>query len=90
MDKAKIEEIPLKQICKEQKLDPRLSRMLLREAAKDTGKYPNLAKGHAARSPWVWPKGSKGLEEAYAALKGLSMPKNETLPKVPVKPVGKV
>lgn len=69
MDKNKNEQIPLKQICKERKLDPRLSRMLLREAAKDTKKYPNLSKHRAARTPWAWEKGSKGLEEALTVLK---------------------
>jgi len=69
MDKLTIEEISLKQICKERRLDPRLSRMLLREAAKDTKKNPNLAKGRAARAPWSWQKGSKALEEALAVLK---------------------
>ena len=69
MDKAVNEEVTLKQICKEKKLDPRLSRMLLREAAKDAKKYPNLNKGREARAPWAWAKGSKGLEEALAVLK---------------------
>lgn len=69
MDKAVNEEVTLKQICKEKKLDPRLSRMLLREAAKDAKKYPNLSKGRALRAPWAWTKGSKGLDEALAVLK---------------------
>lgn len=61
--------ITLKQICKEQKLDARLARMLLREAAKDTKKYPALSKPRPARTPWMWAKGSKGLEEALDVLK---------------------
>ena len=61
--------ITLKEICKEHKLCPRLSRMLLREAAKDEKKYPNLAKHHKPRTGWVWAKGSKALEEATAVLK---------------------
>jgi hypothetical protein len=61
--------ITLKEICKEHKLCPRLSRMLLREAAKDEKKYPNLAKHHKPRTDWVWPEGSKALEEATAVLK---------------------
>ena len=69
MDKQKIEEITLKQICQEKKLDPRVSRMMLREAIKDTKKYPNLSKNRSARAPWVWEKGSKGLEEALGILK---------------------
>ncbi|AEP10383.1 hypothetical protein [Micavibrio aeruginosavorus] len=69
MDNEKTEEVTLKQICKEKKLDPRLSRMLLREAAKDAKKYPNISKGRAVRAPWAWAKGSKGLDEALAVLK---------------------
>lgn len=69
MDKKTNEEITLKQICKDRKLDPRLSRMMLREAAKDTKKYPNLSKNRTARAPWAWEKGSKGLEEALNVLK---------------------
>ena len=69
MDNNAIEEITLKQICKEKKLDPRLSRMLLREAAKDKKKYPNLSGNRAARAPWAWAKGSKGYDEALAALR---------------------
>lgn len=63
--------ITLKQICKEHKLCPRLSRMLLREAAKDEKKYPNLAKHHKPRSAWIWEKGSKTHDEALNALKSL-------------------
>lgn len=75
MDKQKNEEITLKQICKEKKLDPRLSRMMLREAAKDTKKYPNLSKNRATRAQWAWEKGSKGLEEALTILKPEPQPK---------------
>lgn len=71
MDNKPSEEVTLKQVCKERQLDPRLSRMLLREAAKEVKKYPNLSKGRTARAPWVWGKGSKGLEEALAVLKPL-------------------
>ncbi|MBL8642114.1 MAG: hypothetical protein JNL76_08385 [Alphaproteobacteria bacterium] len=78
MDKAIPEEVTLKQICKERKLDPRLSRMLLREAVKDAKKYPNLSKDRAARAPWVWAKGSKGLEEALAALNATQPQKSPT------------
>jgi hypothetical protein len=69
MNIKKDEIVTLKQLCKDKKLDPRLSRMLLRQAAKDSKKYPNLSKDRPARMPWVWPKGSKGLEEAIAILK---------------------
>ncbi len=75
MDKKENEEMSLKQICKERKLDPRLSRMLLREAAKETKKYPNLSKHRTARAPWAWEKGSKGLEEALTVLNPTQKPK---------------
>lgn len=78
MDKTISEEVTLKQICKERKLDPRLSRMLLREAVKDAKKYPNLSKDRAARAPWVWAKGSKGLEEALTALNATQRQKSPT------------
>jgi hypothetical protein len=60
--------ITLKEICQKEKLDTRLARMILREAAKDTKKYPALSKPRKARTPWAWPKGSKGVEEAIVAL----------------------
>lgn len=69
MDKKEGEAVTLKQICKDRKLDPRISRMMLREAARDTKKYPNLSKHRAIRAPWAWERGSKGLEEALAVLK---------------------
>lgn len=79
MDKPIPEEVTLKQICKERKLDPRLSRMLLREAVKkDAKKYPNLSKDRASRAPWVWAKGSKGLEEALIALNATQPQKSPT------------
>lgn len=59
----------LKDICKEYKLCPRVSRMLLREAAKDEKKHPNLVKHHKPRTAWIWPTGSKALEEALKVLK---------------------
>lgn len=60
--------ITLKEICQREKLDTHLARMILREAAKDTKIYPTLSKPRKARTPWTWPKGSKGLEEAMTAL----------------------
>lgn len=69
MDNKPIEEVTLKQICKEMQLDPRLARMLLREAAKDKKRYPHLSENRGVRAPWSWPQGSKGLNEALAALK---------------------
>lgn len=61
--------ISLKELCKEHKLCPRLSRMLLREAAKDEKKSPSLAKHHKPRTAWIWTQGSKSLEEALIVLK---------------------
>ena len=61
--------IPLKVVCRDLKLDPRLARMILRDAIKDAKKYPTLAKEHKAKMPWEWQKGSKALEEALHALK---------------------
>jgi hypothetical protein len=78
MDKPIPEEVILKQICKAKKLDPRLSRMLLREAVKDAKKYLNLSKDRTARAPWVWAKGSKGLEEALTALNSTQPQKSPT------------
>ncbi len=76
MDKEISEEVTLKQICKERKLDPRLSRMLLRDAVKDAKKYPNLSKERAIRTPWAWVKGSKGYDEALAVLNANQAPMN--------------
>ncbi|MEW7008131.1 hypothetical protein [Lentilitoribacter sp. EG35] len=60
--------ITLKQLCKELKLDPREARERLRTAARDTKKYPELAKSHKPRTPWRWAKGSKGESEVKAVL----------------------
>lgn len=69
MDNSMNAEVTLKQICQEMKLDPRLARMLLRDAAKDKKRYPNLSENRAVRAPWSWPSGSKGLNEALTVLK---------------------
>ena len=61
--------ITLKDVCKEHKLCPRISRMLLRDAVKDNKKYPNLAKQYKPRNAWEWQKGSKEHEEALKVLK---------------------
>ena len=74
---AQAKTMSLKDICKEHKLCPRVSRMLLREAAKDEKKHPNLAKHHKPRTTWIWPTGSKALEEALNILKP-HMPKKAT------------
>ena len=61
--------ITLKQLCKELKLNPREARERLRTAARDTKKYPKLAKMHKPRAPWSWVKGSVGEQEVRALLK---------------------
>ena len=67
--------VTLQEICKQHKLCPRISRMLLREAAKDDKKHLHLAKLHKPRTAWIWPAGSKSLEEALAALKPVQQQK---------------
>lgn len=61
--------ITLKQLCKELKLDPRETRERLRTAARDTKKYPELAKTHKPRTPWKWVKGSAGEKKVRTALR---------------------
>lgn len=63
------ETVTLAQICTELKLDPREARERLRLAVHDPKKHPELAKGHKARSPWEWAKGSLGEKEARAVVK---------------------
>ena len=60
--------ITLKQICKELELGPREARERLRTAARDTKKYPELAKVHKPRTPWRWVKGSAGEKEVRGLL----------------------
>ena len=69
-DKTKptVELVPLKALCKELKLEPRLAREKLRIAVKDSKKYPELAKAHKGRQPWEWAKDAAALKEARAAL----------------------
>lgn len=69
--------ITLDKLCKDLKVNPRDARMLLRLAAKQSDKYPNLGKDHVARQPWQWAPGSKGLEEARKVL--LSAPDAKTV-----------
>jgi hypothetical protein len=49
------ESMNLKELCEELKLDPRVTRMKLREAAKNN---PDLAAIHKPRTQWRWLKGS--------------------------------
>lgn len=60
--------LTLSDLCTELKVEPRLARMQLREAAKDNKSYPNLAREHTPRLPWRWAAGSKSLSEARKAL----------------------
>ena len=49
------EAMTLKELCEELKLDPRVTRMKLREAVKNN---PDLAAIHKPRTQWRWLKGS--------------------------------
>jgi hypothetical protein len=62
------EKLPLKAICNELNVDPRLAREKLRIAVRDPKKYPELAKTHKPRTSWEWAKGSIAEKEARAAL----------------------
>lgn len=62
--------LTLSDLCTELKIEPRLARMRLRDAAKDNKAYPSLAKEHSPRLPWRWAAGSKSLNEARKALTG--------------------
>lgn len=59
---------PLKALCNELNVDPRLAREKLRIAVRDAKKYPELAKAHKPRTSWEWPKGSGLEKEARAVL----------------------
>lgn len=67
-----MEIITLKDLCAELKLNPREARLKLRAAARDPKKHPELAKGHKARTPWRWAKGTTSEKEARTALTGAS------------------
>jgi hypothetical protein len=62
-DKAS-EIITLNALCAELKIDPKEARERLRDAVRDPKKYPELAKSHKPRAPWLWLKGSAGEKEA--------------------------
>ncbi|AXI44194.1 hypothetical protein [Sulfitobacter sp. SK011] len=49
------EAMTLKDLCEELKLDPRMTRMKLREAVKSN---PDLAAIHKPRTQWRWRKGT--------------------------------
>lgn len=60
--------ITLKQLCAELKTDRREARERLRTAARDTKRFPELAKLHKPRAPWSWVKGSAAEKEARVIL----------------------
>lgn len=66
--KGEADLVTLDQLAREMKVPPREARMMLRLAAKQKSKFPNLGREHVARQPWSWTPGSKALEEAKKAL----------------------
>jgi len=66
------EVVTLGALCSELKIEPYDARVKLRAAVKDAKAYPALAKSHAPRKSWEWPKGSPALDEARKALKETS------------------
>ncbi len=64
-----MDKVTLKALCDELILDPRVAREKLRTAVREPKKFPELSKGHKARRPWEWPKGSPAEKEARAVLK---------------------
>lgn len=62
--------IPLKVICADNSIEPRIARMKLRKAVKDAKKYPALHASHNANARWEWPKGSTALDDVLKAIKG--------------------
>ena len=55
MEDIMAEAMTLKDLCEELKLDPRMTRMKLREAVKNN---PDLAAIHKPRTQWRWLKGT--------------------------------
>ena len=60
--------LPLKALCAELKVEPRVAREKLRAAIREPKKFPELAKAHQPRRPWEWTKGSSAEKEARAAI----------------------
>ena len=58
--------VTLKMLCTELKLNGREAREVLRAAALDAKKNPELVKAHKAKAPWQWVKGSAAEKEARA------------------------
>jgi len=65
---TKADFVMLDQLAGELKMSARDARMILRLAAKQKTKFPNLGKEHTPRQPWQWTPGSKALNEARKAL----------------------
>lgn len=61
--------IPLKVICGEVGVDPRVARIKLRKAVKDKAKYPDLVASHAHHARWEWEAESKALDDVKRAIK---------------------
>jgi hypothetical protein len=62
------DKVTLKALCAELNVEPRIAREKLRIAARESKKFPHLAKEHKPRQPWEWDKGSAAEKDARAAL----------------------
>lgn len=60
--------ITLVEVCKELKIAPIRARKLLRIKSKDIKTFPEVGKGHIAKTPWRWVKGSNAHTEAIKIL----------------------
>jgi hypothetical protein len=60
--------VTLSDLCASLKVEPYDARIKLRAAVKDPKKYPELAKSHAPKKAWQWPKGSPAIAEARKVL----------------------
>ena len=60
--------ITLNDLCKEYKIAPTRARKLLRIKSKDVKNFPEVGKGHIARSQWRWAKSSIAHKEAIKIL----------------------
>lgn len=60
--------ITLIDLCKELKIAPTRARKLLRIKSKDVKAFPEVAKGHIAKTPWRWVKGSRAHAEVIKIL----------------------
>ncbi len=62
--------VPLKKLCQELELDPRVCRIALRKAIKGK-KYPVMSKAYETHSRWSWPAGSDEIKEVRSLLEEL-------------------